>query len=168
MSKTHRHQPKYYDISKLSEQGRFDREQLLASLSKYEKITPTLVGLDLAEAEDRMFAILTSLEWQGADPKRVSFDKYVELVRSRKPDRSKTENDAAKRIKNRSTAIRAFCIGCMCGDTALVRSCTSLTCPMHPFRLGNDPFRGYEPPPPTIDVVLEDDDEVIMFEDEDD
>ena len=37
-------------------------------------------------------------------------------------------------------AIRAMCVGCMGGMIAEVRRCTSIGCPLYPFRLGENPF----------------------------
>lgn len=42
--------------------------------------------------------------------------------------------------KNPVKAIREFCLEC-CGDSsAAVKECTA-TCPLHPFRLGRNPYR---------------------------
>lgn len=38
-------------------------------------------------------------------------------------------------------AIRANCIECCCGDKTEVKLCEIENCPLHPFRLGHNPFR---------------------------
>ena len=43
------------------------------------------------------------------------------------------------KITNRKTAIRAFCVTCCNGQLSEVRLCTVTKCPLHPFRLGDDP-----------------------------
>ena len=50
------------------------------------------------------------------------------------------EKAARNRIKGRLSAIRAYCLMCVSGPKA-VRMCQSTTCPLHPFRMGNNPFR---------------------------
>lgn len=38
-------------------------------------------------------------------------------------------------------AIRAKCIECCCKRLSEVRECKSEECPLHPFRMGKNPFR---------------------------
>lgn len=38
------------------------------------------------------------------------------------------------------TAIKNKCLDCCCGQTSGIRECTLVKCPLHPFRLGKDPF----------------------------
>lgn len=43
-------------------------------------------------------------------------------------------------LTNPVKAIRAFCIDC-CGDNrAFVKECPTTKCPLHPFRMGKNPF----------------------------
>jgi hypothetical protein len=44
------------------------------------------------------------------------------------------------RIRSRMTAIRAFCVFCVGGSPKAVRMCPKVTCPLYPFRMGNNPF----------------------------
>lgn len=44
-------------------------------------------------------------------------------------------------ITNPIKAIRAKCIDCCCGSTAEVKECPSYKCPLHPFRMGKNPYR---------------------------
>lgn len=38
------------------------------------------------------------------------------------------------------TAIKNKCLDCCCGQTSEIKECTIVKCPLHPFRLGKDPF----------------------------
>ena len=38
-------------------------------------------------------------------------------------------------------AIRKKCLQCVCDSTKAVRECTTESCALHPFRMGDDPFR---------------------------
>lgn len=38
-------------------------------------------------------------------------------------------------------AIREKCLDCCCGQSAEVKNCSIIRCPLHPFRLGSNPFR---------------------------
>lgn len=42
--------------------------------------------------------------------------------------------------KDIMNAIKAKCLDCCCGQTSEIRECTIVKCPLHPFRLGKDPF----------------------------
>ncbi len=56
-------------------------------------------------------------------------------------DRDKIVKQYCDRIKSPQTAIRAFCVQCMGGYTALVKTCPSeQTCPLWPFRMGKNPL----------------------------
>ena len=44
-------------------------------------------------------------------------------------------------IKNPVKAIREFCMECCGGSSADVRDCTSVVCPLKPFRFGKNPYR---------------------------
>lgn len=110
----------------------------------------------------------TQLELQGANPKKVDFDTLVGHVRG-PHGLGPMENQARARIKNRATGIRAYCMECMCGDSALVRECVSVCCPLHPFRMGKDPFRGWDiPKAEEIEIELEEGEDEDQFVDEDD
>jgi hypothetical protein len=43
-------------------------------------------------------------------------------------------------MKNPTKAIRAFCIDCMGGHANYVADCPSGGCPLHAFRMGNNPY----------------------------
>lgn len=38
-------------------------------------------------------------------------------------------------------AIRLKCLDCCCGSSNEVKLCPAVSCPLHPFREGHDPFR---------------------------
>lgn len=42
-------------------------------------------------------------------------------------------------VTNRKSAIRAMCVTCMGGAVYEVARCTSSTCPLFPYRMGEDP-----------------------------
>jgi hypothetical protein len=42
--------------------------------------------------------------------------------------------------------MRKFCLGCMGGNAAEVRRCTSPGCALFPYRLGKNPFSGRKGP----------------------
>lgn len=38
-------------------------------------------------------------------------------------------------------AIRAKCLDCCCGQSTEIKNCGIVRCPLHPYRLGRNPFR---------------------------
>ena len=44
-------------------------------------------------------------------------------------------------MSNPLHAIREKCIDCCCGGLAEVRECSVERCPLHPYRMGKNPFR---------------------------
>ena len=54
--------------------------------------------------------------------------------------------DYKKKVRNRKTAIRAFCIECVGGSIAEVRSCDNAGCSLWLYRNGDDAFRGMSTP----------------------
>lgn len=44
-------------------------------------------------------------------------------------------------VSNPMKAIKAKCLDCCCGNAAEVKLCPAQDCPLHPFRLGRNPFR---------------------------
>jgi hypothetical protein len=45
-------------------------------------------------------------------------------------------------LRTLAEAARAKCLDCCGGQLREVRFCLALTCPLWPFRMGTDPFRG--------------------------
>ena len=43
-------------------------------------------------------------------------------------------------MKNPVKAIHAFCVDCMGGHESYIKTCTTETCPLHPFRMGKNPY----------------------------
>lgn len=110
-----------------------------------------------------------ALDFQGANPKKLEFDDLKEHIRSPSPYYDELTNQFKAKIKNRATAIRAYCIGCVGGNLVDVRMCASLCCPLHPFRMGKDPIRGYElPKVDEPEIELDDEDTGEFEEGEDD
>lgn len=159
-------EPEYYDISKFSEeplQHREDLEERLADM--YEKLKKAN-GIERLRLSTHIDHIEQQLSFQGANPKEIPIDDLREHIRE-VPGVGAMEEKYRKRIHNRTTGIRAYCIVCMGEDMAAVRDCASITCPLHPFRMGKDPFRGYDLPKAT-QTVVEDDYEEEDLEDDDD
>lgn len=86
------------------------------------------------------------LEYQGANPK--SLPKATLLSIMNDPlNRDTAEDKQRSKMRTRAQAIRQFCVhNCMSGSTQFVRECASICCELHPFRMGRDPFRGYDLP----------------------
>ncbi len=62
----------------------------------------------------------------GKDPRKLSKEQLNNLGHEAKPV---------------LTALRERCIDCSGGNTAEVRRCTALGCPLWPFRMGTNPWR---------------------------
>lgn len=72
--------------------------------------------------------------------KKIPLDDIALLTRM--PDNATNQDVVYRnRIKSRMTAIRAFCVLCVGGPRA-ARMCPSVSCPLWPFRMGHNPFRG--------------------------
>ena len=52
------------------------------------------------------------------------------------PPKYQPVHDKAMRGKSRAAAIRAFCCMCVGWNGRLVAECTTLDCPLHPYRPG--------------------------------
>lgn len=77
-----------------------------------------------------------------SDPrKEFTIEDYVIALRTPFDSTNPQERRYRNRVRNRGTAITAFCITCQGGRKA-VTECMSVTCPLWAFRLGNDPFYG--------------------------
>jgi len=48
--------------------------------------------------------------------------------------------DSPAPCPTRAQAIRAKCLDCCCGQSKEVRLCPSEFCPLHPYRLGGNPY----------------------------
>lgn len=166
MPQFHKSEPEHYEgqLSEEASQSRAMLEERLASL--YADARNESNPILRQKIHNRADELEQQLALQGANPKKVPFAELKEHVQA-PLDSDPLVNKYKKRIKNRATAMRAFCIGCMGGDVAGVRVCTSLTCPLHPFRMGKDPFRGFEMPKP-VEVEIEDEDGADEFEEGDD
>jgi hypothetical protein len=66
----------------------------------------------------------------GVDPRRIP----VELLRAR------IGHEGRALPETPLDAIRGFCIECSGGSPAEVRKCTTMKCPLWPFRMNSNPF----------------------------
>lgn len=55
-------------------------------------------------------------------------------------DYDKIINDYKGGVDSYKTAIRAHCVECMGGLVQSIKGCTSITCSLYPFRMGENPF----------------------------
>lgn len=167
MDHEHESEPEYYEGSKLSQEASRHRSQVEAKLeSLYAESRNETNFVLRAKLMVRADILEVQLSLQGANPKKVPFEMLKEHIHGRYDDDAAVNNYRG-RIKNRATAIRAYCVGCMGGDVAGVRYCESLTCPLHPFRMGRDPFRGFDIPKLEL-PDFEEDDDTGEFEEGDD
>jgi hypothetical protein len=157
----------YYE-GKLSEQSREAREAEEQRLSNLYANLKDQSGLERLKSQKEINRIEQTLSWQGANPKKIDFDELKEHIQEGYADADSVERKYARRINNRQTAIRAYCVVCQGGEVAAVRVCPSVTCPLHPFRMGSDPFRGWDLPKPEIEPEIQDDEDVGEFEEGDD
>ena len=160
--------PEYYEREKLSAESLRQRENKEAELeAMYAKLREIENPLLRMKQVKRIDALETMLSWQGANPKEIPFKELKAHVQAPHND-DPLENKYRKRIKNRATAIRAFCVQSMGGDTAAVRECPALTCPLHPFRMGKDPLRGWDIPKVDMPPIEGEDEDDGLFEEGDD
>lgn len=160
--------PEYYE-GKLSEETANQRTALENRLDElYAKLEP-LTGIERLKALRDLNVLEQQLAWQGANPKALPFDELREHIHAGRKGGDVVEHKYAARIRNRATAMRAYCVECQGGLVVGVKECAAVTCPLHPFRMGGDPFRGYELPKPVYEPELPDDEEDVgEFEEDDD
>lgn len=114
------------------------------------------------ELEEKTRRMELRLLYQGKNPKEIPLAALREMAAPTSNEDSMTAA-AKKRIKNPATAIRAFCMYCMSGQSAEIRRCIAIDCTLWPFRMGQNPFFG-KVLPPVEDIKFEDDDEVPVEE----
>lgn len=160
-----------YSTMQLTSDAQSHRFALEKSLEKlYEKFREENDQVEKYLIEEEITLVERRLSWQGANPKDVPFDELVEALREDDTG-DPICNKYQKRIKNRATGIRAYCVHCQGGSVSGVAECASVTCPLHPFRMGKDPLRGFDlskiiiPDPPMTEEELA---EEAMFETGDD
>jgi len=62
------------------------------------------------------------------------------------PEKPQERNQTSGKAPKPVSAIREFCIGCVGGSVngrkplKMVRECPATSCPLHPFRMGRNPF----------------------------
>ena len=161
-------QPEFYE-GQLSAQARENREALESELSSlYESLEGDPKGIERLRSLKEINRIEETLAWQGANPKHVPFEDLSEHIRNGYSNQDSIEKKYTKRINNRTTAIRSYCVNCQGGYIAGVKDCLAVTCPLHPFRMGGDPFRGWELPKIENEPELPEEELVGEFEDGDD
>lgn len=96
------------------------------------------------------------LDWQGADPRELDFDELKEAIHEPTGDDT-VEDTYRSRIRNQSTAIRAYCVVCQGGSVAGIKECPATTCVLFPFRMGKDPLRGFELPKVNEEALSDED-----------
>lgn len=140
------------------------REELEEKLERDYEAARDLTGVKRLKAYKALDRAEERLAWQGANPKEIPFDDLKEHI-TYPVGEDAIEDKYRSKIKNRATAIRAYCVSCMGGSVSDVKDCVSLICPLHPFRMGKDPIRGYELPK-VENIIIEDDEEESQFEDD--
>jgi hypothetical protein len=145
------------------QRGTLDRKLKSLYASRNE-----LTGIKRLKVQQSIDRLEQTLSWQGANPKQLDVIDLRNHIRQA-PQADALEAKYQGRIKNRATGIRAYCVQCQGGDTSGVRSCPSITCPLHPFRMGTDPLRGFDiPKAAPIEVPDEDGEDAALFEEGDD
>lgn len=155
-------QPDHYEGILTAESSQW-REKLENDLSALYASLDELKGIDRLRAKKKIERLEQTLSWQGANPKVLPFAELKEHIQT-SPQEDAIDAKYQARIKNRATAIRAYCVQCQGGYPAGVRDCVSMTCPFHPFRMGTDPLRGFELPKAAIIVIEDEDDTDALFE----
>lgn len=91
---------------------------------------------------ERIERVELELSVHGADPDQlpVAVLKQIALP----IDIDFIERKYREGINNRESAIRAYCVWHMSGSADDVRYCRDTTCPLWPFRMGTDPFKGHD------------------------
>ena len=159
-------QPPNYNGT-LSQEGREIREDLEQKLSDLYASLDGLEGITRLRALKRIDTADFPVEYQGANPKEIDFKVLRDHIREADVEDDPLINKYRARISSRATAIRAMCVMCQGGVVAAVKDCVSITCTLHPFRMGKDPLRGWLPPP-TVVIEIADEDGPDLFEDGDD
>lgn len=93
----------------------------------------------VSHVEPKLRRAAAIVEYDERDPKTIPVEDLVALARTCN-SKENMEVVYRNRIRNRNTAIRAFCVMCI-GGPKKVRACADVDCPIWPFRLGNNPFR---------------------------
>jgi len=70
----------------------------------------------------------------------LSVADRFKLLRTPYDTSTATEQRYRNRVRNRQTAITAFCVTCT-GSRKGVTECAAVTCPLWAFRLGSNPYR---------------------------
>ena len=164
MSQSHKTKPDHYEsqLSADASQHRAELESRVAELYESARLSESVI--QKTKITRRIDQLEAQLSFHGANPKKLPFKELREHIRT--PDSDPMTNKYKGKIRNRATGIRAYCIQCQGGEVVGVKQCPAVTCPLHPFRMGADPFRGWELPK-AAEIEIEDDD-IAEFEEGDD
>ncbi len=102
----------------------------------YEASPGAVINTDLADVEKR---VIGHLVYAGADPMAVPTDDLVTMLRV-VHNHDNLDHSYRNRIRSKATSVRSYCV--MCAQSAKgARMCASVTCPLWPFRMGNNPLK---------------------------
>jgi hypothetical protein len=88
----------------------------------------------------RKFGNLAQACGDNASDIPLSLADRFKLLRTPYDISTATEQRYRNRVRNRQTAITAFCVTCT-GTRKGVTECAAVTCPLWAFRLGSNPYR---------------------------
>jgi len=75
-------------------------------------------------------------------PNEMRVQDLIANVRLTYPNPDNVEVTYRQRIRSPLTGIRAFCVQCKYFRPGEVRKCQEMSCPLWPFRMGRNRFRG--------------------------
>lgn len=169
MSQTYGNEPNTQQKQpKLSESGRDARSALKQSLKGLKEKAESASVIERLRIEKQITRVKQKLAWQGADPRGIPAGELREHIHAKEVSDDPLLVKYKARINNRATAIRAYCVWCMGGDTAAVRRCPTMTCPLHAFRMGKDPLRSYAIPKVEDTEELDGEDSNLFTTDDED
>lgn len=132
--------------SKLPTEEEANAPQPLVIVAKPKRPMPEggkvrqVLGEDAPSAAHRAMGTLAKSVNADIDADFTIEDRVI-LMRSSYDKNNPQEQRYRNRVRNRGTAITAFCITCQGGRKA-VTECIATTCPLWAFRFGTDPFYG--------------------------
>lgn len=96
--------------------------------------------------QDQLYHAAARVQYEGMNPKEVPPGDLLYMLRGvTNQEGQRNEEKSRARIRGPQQSIRAYCIRCQGDDTAGVRNCPSVTCPLWSFRFGHNPFFGRIP-----------------------
>jgi hypothetical protein len=89
----------------------------------------------------RRFGLVAQASGDSPTDIPLSVADRFKLLRTPYDISTATEQRYRNRVRNRQTAITAFCVTCA-GSRKGVTECDAVTCPLWAFRFGRNPYRG--------------------------